>query len=123
MGGTALTDVGARSCAYTWNILKRTTVKIIKMKNDNVRLHISEFEPRVPTEAKMTRVRLAPEGKVVFALGYDAKETAAVLWDGRGRAYIRPLSRKAEAFYIDARKVIPRRFNGYLYYRYTKFDL
>lgn len=94
-----------------------------KNKNISVGLPLCEFENRVPDTAKMKRVRLDADGRVVFALGYDKDETVAVMWTGEGKAFVRIISSHVRSLCVELRSYYTKRFNGYLYHRYPKFDL
>lgn len=85
------------------------------------RMTVSEFERRVPRGAKLNRMRIA-EGKVSFALGYNNDESMAVMWSSQGKAFVRPMTKKAQEV-VDFRPGTATRFNGYVYYRCRDLDL
>lgn len=84
-------------------------------------MSVREFEMLVPETAEIKRMRIEQE-KVCFALGYDRKQTVAVMWNSRGRAFVRPLSRNPEEF-VKFKGGMATRFNGWVYYRCKDYDL
>ena len=85
------------------------------------KMSVAEFEKRVPANAKLKRMRIE-KGMVCFGLGYDKDEKLAVMWNSTGKAFIRPLTKKAVEV-VKFKKEGATRFNGWLYHRDRQFDL
>lgn len=83
---------------------------------------VSEFEARIPANAKLKRMRIE-NGKVSFAMGYDTDETLAIMWNSKGKAYIRPITTKSSAWKLFSSSHHTRCFNGRLHFRANKYDL
>lgn len=92
----------------------------IKVAPDR-KMTVAEFERRIPENAELKRVRI-DNHKVSFAMGYDRTETIAIMWNHMGRAFVRPMTRKAVEQII-FKTGTATRFNGYIYYRCKDFDL
>lgn len=85
------------------------------------KMTIAEFERRIPQNAELRRMRI-DEHKVSFALGYDSTGTMAIMWNHKGKAFVRPMTRHATER-IEFKTGTATRFNGYIYYRCRAFDL
>lgn len=85
------------------------------------RMSVREFEMCVPAAAEVRRMRIE-EKKVSFAMGRDREGTVEILWNSRGRAFVRPIARQAVEM-VEFATAMAKRFNGYTYYRRKEFDL
>lgn len=92
-----------------------------ELKNAKEKMTVAEFENKIPLNAELKRVRIE-KGRVSFGLGYDKEESCAIMWNSNGKAFIRPLTKKAMEL-VRFRHTGAIRFNGWLYHREKKFDL